>query len=372
MRRNIFITCMILIVISLFTGYVLGSKGYLIPNKENLLIQKTISIIESYYYKPADFESIAKSMVDSLGDPYTALLNPDETKALEEEVKGEYYGIGIIIQLNETYEIPEIIGVFPNSPAEKAGIIKGDLIKSVNSESIKGLSLEEASLKIKGKAGTTIDLEVLRGESTMIFTVERSKIDIPITEVKYFNDNTIGYLKLNLFSEGLNDKVVESINEFKSKKVKGVIIDLRDNPGGLLTECQKVASNFIPSGVLVWTRNRSGDYSSISIKGTQFSLPLVVLVNGGSASASEILASAIKYYNVGKIVGEKTYGKGLIQQIFYLNNGYSIKITVEEYLTPDKREINAIGVITDVEVKNDPTKPSEDYQLQKALEILGG
>jgi carboxyl-terminal processing protease len=173
-----------------------------------------------------------------------------------------------------------------------------------------------------------------------------------------------------MFTDNSASEFNNVLNEFKQKNVKGVILDLRDNYGGLLTECQKIASNFIPSGVLLWTRNREDVVEPLKITGQKFNLPLIVLVNNGTASAAEILAGAIKDYDIGKIIGEKTFGKGVIQQIFNLPGEYTLKVTVEEYLTPNKNEINNAGIIPDIEVKNNPDNPKEDLQLQKAIEIL--
>lgn len=362
----------VLFIIFVFVvGYLLGSRGYLAVNKNSFLFNKTLSTLQSNYYGSFEFEGFLKGAVNSLGDPYTVLLNPQETQALNEEVKGEYSGIGVVIEMNETELLPQIISIFQNSPAEKAGLLKGDLIKSVDSQELKGLNLDEASIKIKGKTGTQVKLEILRQGKILDFTILREKINIPLVEVKYLEDGSIGYLRITMFSDGLNVQVKKTLDEFKAKEVKGVILDLRDNPGGLLSECVSVASNFIPSGVLVLTKNKSGEMSSIKVSGTLFNMPLVLLVNNGSASASEILASAIKYYKVGILVGEKTFGKGLIQQMFTVGAGYSLKVTIEEYLTPDKTPINKVGVTPDVEISNDPLKTS-DLQLGKAIEIMKG
>ncbi|NCQ52615.1 MAG: hypothetical protein GW803_00670, partial [Caldiserica bacterium] len=177
-------------------------------------------------------------------------------------------------------------------------------------------------------------------------------------------------LKFNMFTDNSSAEFNSVLNEFKQKNVKGVILDLRDNSGGLLTECEKIASNFIPSGILLWTRNRDGLTEPLKIKGQEFNLPLVVLINNGTASAAEILTGVIKDYNVGTIIGENTFGKGVIQQIFNLPGSYTLKVTVEEYLTPNKIEINGKGITPDITVQNNPDKPQEDLQLQKAIEIL--
>lgn len=366
-KRTILILILILFFIS---GYLLGSKGYFIPNKSDLILRKAISIVEKEYYKPIEFETLLKNVINSIGDPYTEVLNPQETQALKEEVEGEYSGIGIIIEVNEKEQLPQIITVFPDTPAEKAGLLKGDFIKKINNEDISGFSLEEASLKIKGKNGTKVNLTIIRDGKSLDFTIIRAQISIPLVKTSYVEEGNIGYLRIYMFSERLGSEVKNAINDFKDRKVKGIILDLRDNPGGLLTECISVASYFIPSGVLVWVKDRSQKIEPIKVNGSKFDIPLVVLINEGSASASEILASAIKSYKIGTLVGRKTFGKGLIQQMYDLGSGYSLKVTIQEYLAPDKTPINKVGVLPDIEVENDETNPDLDLQLKKAIEVL--
>ncbi len=368
MRRTK-ILYVVLLLLVFVGGYLLGARGYLIPDTEIKLFKKTVNTLEGNFYGKFDLETFLKGGVNSLQDPYTVLLNPQETAALNEEVKGEYSGIGIVIELNEELLLPQIITVFRDSPAESVGLEKGDIIKAVDSYELKGKTLDEASIRIKGKVGTTVTLEIIRGERSLTFTIERQRITIPLVETNYLGNGEVGYLKINMFSENLNNQIKSVLFEFSQRQVKGVILDLRDNPGGLLSECVAVASNFVPSGTLVLTRDRNGKEEQITVKGERFNWPLVVLINNGSASASEILASAIKYYNVGTLVGEATFGKGLIQQMFTLDNGYSLKVTIQEYLTPDGSPINQVGVKPDYEVKYEEVE-GKDNQLEKALEIL--
>jgi carboxyl-terminal processing protease len=383
MKKNNKLIIVLSLIIFFLCGYLIGMRyppsvfisntGTSIfknlTNNSNLLNQ-TFDILQSNFYKKISSDELIKGMVNSLNDPYTAFFDPAETKDLQAEIEGIYAGIGVVIKMNEKEQILEIVSVFKNTPAEQAGLKSGDLIEKADSTALKGLSLEEASLKVKGEIGTSVVLTIKRENEELTFTIKRENIKIPIIEKDYRDDGKIGYLKFNMFTDNSSAEFNSVLNEFKQKNVKGVILDLRDNSGGLLAECEKIASNFIPSGILLWTRNRDGVTEPLKIKGQEFNLPLVVLINNGTASAAEILTGVIKDYNVGTIIGENTFGKGVIQQIFNLPGSYTLKVTVEEYLTPNKIEINGKGITPDITVQNNPDKPQEDLQLQKAIEIL--
>jgi len=383
MKKNNKLIIVLFLIIFFLCGYLTGMRyppsvfisntGTSIfknlTNNSNLLNQ-TFDILQNNFYKKISSDGLIKGMVNSLNDPYTAFFDPAETKDLQAEIEGIYAGIGVVIKMNEKEQILEIVSVFKNTPAEQAGLKSGDLIEKADSTALKGLSLEEASLKVKGEIGTSVVLTIKRENEELTFTIKRENIKIPIIEKDYRDDGKIGYLKFNMFTDNSSAEFNSVLNEFKQKNVKGVILDLRDNSGGLLTECEKIASNFILSGILLWTRNRDGLTEPLKIKGQEFNLPLVVLINNGTASAAEILTGVIKDYNVGTIIGENTFGKGVIQQIFNLPGSYTLKVTVEEYLTPNKIEINGKGITPDITVQNNPDKPQEDLQLQKAIEIL--
>jgi len=365
----------LVIVICFLAGYF---SGYKYPpfnissfsNRNHTILIQTINTLESNFYKDVSEESLIKGMVDSLNDPYTAFMNPEETKALNEEISGTYAGIGIVIQENSTLNLPQILTVFQPSPAYSAGLKKEDLIETADGKDLKGLNLDEVALIIKGKIGTKVKLTILRGKESLIFEVERAQINIPLTKTEYYDNGSIGYLQMNMFSDGLSNAVSKALNEFKAKQVKGIILDLRDNPGGLLSEAQSVAGNFMDSNIMLWTKDRNGIEKSLDFTGKKLDLPIVILVNGGTASASEIFTGAMKYYKEATVVGEKTFGKGVIQQIFSLPENYTIKVTIEEYLLPDKTSINGKGIEPDVIVSNNVDKPLEDLQLDKALEII--
>ncbi len=369
----------ITIVILLFGAYFIGAKyppSTLIKSihtpavfpkaliKDHTLLDRTADIIEDNYYKPVKEYDLIKGMVNSLNDPYSVFFTPEQAEEFQEEVQGEYAGIGVMIQENEKLKLPEIIAVFPNTPAEKVGLKKGDVIESADGVSLVGLSLDEVSMKVKGKIGTVVKLKIKRDDREIEVSVEREEIHIPLVETKLLKEGTIGYLKINMFSKGTAKQVASALKELHKQKVKGVILDLRNNPGGLLSECAETASYFIPGGPLLWEKGRTGEAKPLKIYGHRFDLPLVVLVNGGTASAAEILTSAIKDYKVGTIVGEKTFGKGVIQQLFTLPEGCITKVTIAEYLTANKETINKKGVEPDIVVKGN------EAQLDEAIKLL--
>jgi len=374
----------LIVLIALTGGYYLGVKyppsvigSYLQPpdifpkalTKDHTLLNRTAELIEEYYYKPVKEDALIAGMVNSLDDPYSVFFPPAQTKEFQEEVNGKYAGIGVVITENKKEELPMIISVFPNTPAEKGGLKSGDIIVEAGGKPLKGLSLEDVSNIVKGPIGTSVKLVIKRNSKTFTVNITREEIHIPLIETSYLDEGNIGYLKINMFSKGVAYQVKNALEQMKKKKIKGLILDLRDDPGGLLSECSGVASMFIPSGPLLWTKGRDGEEKPLNITGTKFSLPLVVLVNNGTASAAEILTGAIKDYKVGTVVGEKTFGKGVIQQIFNLSKGYTLKLTVEEYLTAKKHKINKIGITPDV-IVSEQKNSGKDLQLEKALEII--
>ncbi len=273
--------------------------------------------------------------------------------------------------------MPRISGVIPGTPAERAELQIDDIIYEVDGESTSGLELEDVVSKIKGPEGTTVHITLLRGSKReeVQVDVERSAVEVPTVSTKFLGDNEeIGYLQITEFDDITTEQFIKGMEELRSKNVKGLILDLRSNPGGSLQAVCDIARQLLPSGNIVYTIDRNGKRDDYTCDGkNQIDIPLVVLVNQYSASASEILSGAIKDYGIGKLVGVKTYGKGIVQRIFDLKDGTAVKLTVSTYYTPNGTNIHGIGIEPDVEVEFDSDAYAEDKtdnQLDKALEVM--
>lgn len=319
-------------------------------------------------------------MVSAIGDPYTVFLPPEENKVVQEDLNGAFEGIGIQIGFKGTQLA--VIAPLPGSPAEKAGIKPGDFIIGIKDEGKKiemgtvGISLPEAVQMIRGKAGTKVTLTLLRDTSPKPMVVElvREKMEIPTLILSYVGEGeSVAHIRLLKFggeTEKEWSKVVSEI--LKKKSVRAVVLDVRSNPGGYLQGAVDVASEFLKNNSVVVIEER-GDGSKSEYKvermGLLTNIPVVVLINEGSASASEILSGALRDIRKIKLVGEKSFGKGTIQEPAQLDNGAGIHITVARWLTPSGYWVNEKGLEPDVEIEDDP-KTSEDEQLQEAIKLL--
>ena len=325
------------------------------------------------------FYGAIKGMVASLEDPYTFFLSPDENKQSKDDLKGRFEGIGAQLGLKDGQII--IIAPLKNSPSQRAGIKAGDFIVKVNNQSTKGWTLPQAVSKIRGPKGTTVRLTIQRG-SLPEFTkdIVREQINIASVELSYEKD--VAYLKLNQFGENTAaewDKAVDEIkNKWLEKKIKGLILDLRDNPGGYLEGSVYLASEFIPEGKLVVrqesTTTENKDYNSMRT-GNLLDIPMVVLINKGSASASEILSGALRDYGRATLVGEKTFGKGSVQEALELKDGAGLHITVAKWILPKGDWINGTGIEPKIKIENqikdgNTMTRDQDKQLNSAIEEL--
>ncbi len=357
-------------------------SGELINEETLNKIRVLEDTIDTYYYKSdVDKEQEAigmyRGLMDSLGDPYSVYYTEEELNDLLSETAGVYYGIGAYVSIDEEMNLPRISGVIPGTPAERAELMTDDIIFEVDKESTQGLSLEEIVSMIKGPEGTTVHLTLLRGDKrdTVEVDVERSAVEVPTvsTELKGENED-IGYLRITEFDDITPDQFREGMAELRESNIKGLIIDLRSNPGGSLQAVCDVASEILPEGLIVYTVDRNGEREDYRCDGKkQIDIPVVVLVNQYSASASEILSGAIKDYGIGKLVGVTTYGKGIVQRIFDLKDGTAVKLTVSDYYTPNGNNIHGIGIEPDVEIEFDPDAYAEDKtdnQLEKGLEVM--
>lgn len=316
-----------------------------------------------------------RGMVSSVGDPYTTFFKPESAKIFKEDVNGSFSGIGAEIGFRKG--VLTIISPLENSPAEKAGLKAGDAVLKVDDKITADMSLEEAVANIRGERGKEVVLTIIRDglDETKEIKIIRDKIEIPTIKTEMKNGN-IGYIKLYNFTGNVVQLFDESVNKLKRQGAKKFIIDLRNNPGGFLGAAIDTASAVVPKGEVVLVEDfgegngkEEKKYRSIGYK-TLENTPLVVLINGGSASASEIFAGAVKGRKLVKIVGEKSFGKGSVQEVLDLPNETFLKVTIAKWLTPDGTSIQDEGITPDIEVKQDEKDGAKDSQLEKAIETV--
>lgn len=323
-------------------------------------------------------EGAVKGYVDALGDPYTTYYTKKEMKTIMEETNGNFVGIGVYMTKDLEKNAILIIKPIENSPAEKAGILPADLITKVDDVEYTGDKLEEASNKIRGEEGTKVKLEIYRNGETKTFELTRTKVVVSHVTTKVLN-NDIGYIAISDFEGECASEFETKYKQLEKQGIKKLIIDIRNNGGGIVDEALKIANMLVDKdSTLLITKDKS-DKEEVT-KATEkpiINIPTVVLVNEYSASASEILAGALKDNGKATLVGTKTYGKGIIQELHQLSDGSGLKITVSEYYTPNHNAIHKIGITPDVEVdlsedvKQQTTiQEKDDNQLQKAIEIL--
>lgn len=319
-----------------------------------------------------------KGYVNALGDPYTTYYTKEEMKEIMEETNGNFVGIGIYMTENIKDNVIMIIKPIENSPAEKAGILPGDIITKVNDVEYTGDKLEEASNKIRGEEGTKVKLEIYRNGETKEFEITRKKVVISHITTKVLEDN-IGYIAILDFDGNCANEFKTKYKELEKKGITKLIIDIRNNGGGIVDESLEIANTMVEKGstLLITKDKKNNEDITKATENPIINMPVVVLTNEYSASASEILAGALKDNNKATLVGTKTYGKGIIQELNKLSDGSGLKVTVSEYYTPNHTAINKIGITPDVEVelsaeakKQLNLEDKDDNQLQKAIEIL--
>lgn len=319
-------------------------------------------------------EGIYKGYISGLDDPYSVYYDEEETKSFYETTEGEYDGIGAVLSQNMDTGIITLVQIYDDSPAMKAGLQDEDILYKVDKEEVTGEDLTEVVSHIKGEKGTTLDITVLRGEENeeVTVTVTRDTIQAQTVEYRMLEDN-LGYIAVSEFDSVTYDQYQQALEDLQNQGMQGLIVDLRNNPGGNLSTVCDMLDLMLPEGLIVYTEDKDGNRQEMTSDDEhQFNLPMTVLMNGNSASASEIYAGAIQDYGLGKIVGTQSYGKGVVQQIFDLKDGTCVKLTIAEYFTPNGRNINGEGITPDVEVEyeKDENNPDADNQLEKAMEIL--
>ena len=340
------------------------------------------TIVKSKYLNESDIDETSaidgaiEGYINSLGDEYAEYIPADKMKEYTEGIMGNFVGIGIYMVKNTEKDLVQVLSPIRESPAEKAGIKAGDLITKVNGVSYTADQMSEMANTIKGEEGSKVTIEVLRGEQILTFEVTREKVNTnPVYSEKLEND--IGYLEITSFDEGVAEDFKAKYLSLKEQGIKGLVIDLRDNGGGLVTEALKIVDYIVPKDqtALITVDKDGKEEISKTKEDAIITEPIVLLVNSSSASASEIMAGALKDLKCATIVGTNTYGKGVIQQLLTLSNGAGLKITVEEYYTPNKTKINKVGITPDYEIlletsiTREPTD-ANDTQLNKAKEIL--
>ena len=340
---------------SQLAGALGGHGDTLVTDEVVEKIESLDDVIDTYYYKTdvsneTEADGIYKGLMDSLGDPYSVYYTEEELEDLLSDTAGVYYGIGAYVSIDEDMGLPRISGVMPGTPAERAELQTDDIISEVDKESTSGLELDEVVSLIKGPEGTTVHLTILRGSKReqIEVDVERSAVEVPTVTTKMVGEKeNIGYLQITEFDDVTPDQFKEGMAELREKDVQGLI---------------------------VYTVDRDGNREDYSCDGEhEIDIPVVVLVNQYSASASEILSGAIKDYGIGRLVGTTTFGKGIVQRIFDLKDGTAVKLTVSDYYTPNGNNIHGIGIEPDVEVEFDADAYAEDKtdnQLQKGIEEM--
>jgi carboxyl-terminal processing protease len=363
--RRLKILVYIIVAVILALG-ILAASGY--KYVSNLV--KVVAIVRTQALQPVNsdqmIEGAVTGIVESLDDPYSVYLEPKTFAALQEQIKGSFGGLGILVGLKDGS--PTVVRAFEGTPAAMAGIEAGDVIVKINDTDAAGIDLETAITLMRGPVGSTINLTVDRQGSHLQFTIVREEISVPTVEGKIIDNSGIGYIMISQFTERTPEEMRETLLTLQESQVKGLILDLRDNPGGELMSAVNVAKYFIPKGPIVYIDYRNGRDQEFSSEGNTIGMPLVVLINSGSASAAEILAGAVKDTGAGILVGTTTFGKGVVQTLFRLDNGAGLKLTTARYLTPNKNDINLKGIEPDVTVQQQ--EPPLDPQLDRAVEIM--
>jgi len=348
-----------------------------IPNSLEALdvkIQGINEYLDDYYIGEIDkekmIESAVKGYVEGLQDAYTEYLTKDEYDELIVSVKGDYVGIGIYMTMDSNNNIVVLMPI-EGSPAEKEGLETGDIILSINGESCSEMDLNIASTKIKGEENTTVDLEIQRGTDILNKTIERKTVEIADSRAEVL-ENNIGYIELTVFDEGCAENIERYLRDFQNKGIKSVILDLRNNTGGIVSEAIELSELFVGKGNVIMRSYDKKNQETVvtSSKEKMGDFELVILVNEYSASATEIVSAALQDNKAATIVGTTTFGKGVMQEILPIfNKTAALKITIEEFKTPNGNKINKVGITPDVEVELDSTS-NADTQLQKAIELL--
>ncbi len=370
-------------------GFYAYASGVGMKGKRSLTGRETMEkinyleeLIDLYYLNGPDRTKMEDGMyaglVDGLEDPYSRYYTTEEYSALNEETQGRYEGIGVVMQQNED-GLVTFVRCYEGAPGEKAGLKAGDILYKVNAQEVVDMDLSTVAKKIKDPDINPVHLTLIReGENDYLeVDIEKEEVKIPVVSHEML-DSQVGYLAIYEFTDATFEQYQEAREDLESQGMEKLVIDLRDNPGGLLTSVCDVLDTILPKGLIVYTEDKYGKREEELCDGkTPIDIPLAVLVNGNSASASEIFAGAVKDHKVGTIVGTTTYGKGVVQTIRDLGDGSALKLTVSNYYTPSGVNINGVGIEPDVKEEldkslqtGDTVNKEDDNQLQKAIEVL--
>ena len=375
----------IFVIFSVLVTTTLG--GIVLTNVNNVgRLVHVMQLISSDYLEKVTtnqlVEGATKGIVDILGDPYSTYMNAKENQELFQMLEGKFGGVGIVLSLKDPKKLV-VLRPIKNSPASKAGIQSGDVVSKINDAETSGMEQEKAVGMMRGDPGTKVNLALYRESTNKTFTVSltRENITVPTVDGEALPGTpAIAYVSISQFASDTGTELKDTLNNMDIKKFKGLILDMRYNHGGELNAAVQVASYFIPEGPVVYIVDKKGNIDTKMATGTYLGMPMVVLVNEESASAAEIVAGAIKDKETASLVGVKTFGKGIVQTIFPLGGGTSVKLTTAKYLTPNKVDIHKKGIEPDVKVELikgqpatiSPTDTNFDPQLQKALQTLQG
>ena len=386
----IFVTALVTALITSVVVYnyaINGNSIKVTSSSEATDLEKSISkfkkIIDEYYLGDVDEEKLKegalKGYIEAIGDEYTEYYTKEEMDSFEEDTLGNFTGIGIYMVKDTENNVIKVLTPIEGTPAYNAGIQPGDIISKVDGVEYTGEQMTEAANKIKGEVGTTVKLGIIRGTESLELEIKRENIKINHVESKTL-DNNIGYLKLSTFDEGCADEFKQKYDELNANKnIKALVVDLRNNGGGLVEEALNIADYFTDkdSKLLITVDKKEKEEIRKAKQSKYINVPVVVLINENTASASEILAGALRDNGIAKIVGTKSYGKGVIQEVLTLQDRTGIKITTNEYFTPNKIKINKVGIEPDETVNLPETvknvltvEEKDDTQLQKAQELL--
>ena len=387
-KSTILISSIVSILVGSLIGYNVGQVKLGVLGgapKGNKKIDKVENIIKKNYLRDIDEEKLVdgklKGLVASLGDPYSVYMTQEEFNNLLEGTHGSFGGVGIVVSVDIENDMIVIISPVEDTPGERAGLKPGDRIIEVNGKVFTGKDMSNAVKEMKGEIGSKVSLKIVRNfakENQEIKELELTREEIRINTVKHqMLEDSIGYINLTSFDELTYDDFKKALADLERDSMKKLIIDLRGNPGGLMDVTVDLADLFLDKGDIVYTEDKSGNRQYERSNDKKIDYPLVVLVDEGSASASEIFAGAIKDRKRGKIVGMNTFGKGVVQRLIDLGDGSGLKLTISEYFTPNGIKIDGIGITPDIEVElpsyvkaTGPDNLKEDLQLKKAIEVL--